>query len=307
MKVNTMCMFSPAKGARAAILGVAVAALLGSFAVAQAEEGAAVFPDASRVVAIGGSVTEIVYALGEEGRLVARDTTGTYPEAALKLPDIGYMRALSPEGVLSVNPTGILALAGSGPKEAVDVLKKASVTFIEVPESFDHEGILKKIEVVGHALGADGKAEALAKSVDADLKAAEALTANVGARKRVLFILSMEGGKILAAGEHTGANGIIRLAGGVNAMEGVQGYKQLSDEAALTARPDVILMMDRGGGDHKATVEEVFSNPALASTPAAETKKLIRMDGSYLLGFGPRTAAAIRDLATALYGDQIKG
>jgi len=300
-----MSIFSPATGARAAILGVV--ALLGSFAAGQAEEGVAVFPDASRVVAIGGSVTEIVYALGEESKLVARDSTGTYPEAALKLPDVGYMRALSPEGVLSVNPSGILALAGSGPKEAVDVLKKASITFIEVPESFDHEGILKKIEVVGHALGADEKADALARSVEADLKAAEALTANVAERKRVLFILSMEGGKILAAGENTGANGIIRLAGGVNAMEGVNGYKQLSDEAALTAKPDIILMMDRGGEDHLANADEVFSNPALASTPAAATKNLVRMDGSYLLGFGPRTAAAIRDLAAALYGDQIKG
>ena len=94
-----------------------------------------VFADTSRIAAIGGSITEIVYALGEEKQLVARDSTSLYPEAALALPDVGYMRALSPEGVLSVNPTGILALQGSGPKEAVDVLKKASVPFIEVPET----------------------------------------------------------------------------------------------------------------------------------------------------------------------------
>ncbi|MDH6229629.1 iron complex transport system substrate-binding protein [Mesorhizobium soli] len=298
-----MSIFS--RSMRVAAIGVALA--LGSLSVAQAEEGKTAFPDASRIAAVGGSITEIVYALGEEGRLVARDSTSTYPESALKLPDVGYMRALSPENVLSVNPSGILALAGSGPKEAVDVLKKASVTYIEVPEAFDHQGILDKVRIVGHALGVDDKAATLAKSIDADLKAAEELTAKVGERKRVLFILSMEGGKILAAGNHTAANGIIKLAGGVNAMEGVNGYKQLTDEAALTARPDVILMMDRGGGDHVLAADEVFAHPGLASTPAAKTKALIRMDGSYLLGFGPRTAGAIRDLATALYGDQIKG
>ncbi len=50
--------------------------------------------DTSRVVSVGGDVTEIVYALGEEDRLIARDTTSMYPEAAMKLPDVGYMRAL---------------------------------------------------------------------------------------------------------------------------------------------------------------------------------------------------------------------
>ena len=297
-----MSIFS--RSMRVAAIGVALA--LGSLGAAQAEEGKTAFPDASRIAAVGGSITEIVYALGEEGKLVARDSTSTYPEAALKLPDVGYMRTLSPEGVLSVNPSGILALAGSGPKEAVDVLKKASVTFIEVPETYDHQGILEKVRIVGHALGADEKAATLAKSIDADLKAAEDLTANVAERKRVLFILSAEGGKILAAGDHTAANGIIKLAGGVNAMEGVNGYKQLTDEAALTAKPDVILMMESPGAPATADAD-VFANPALAATPAGKTKTLIRMDGSYLLGFGPRTAGAVRDLAAALYGDQIKG
>lgn len=101
-----------------------------------ASENVAVLADTSRIVAIGGSITEIVYALGEEGHLVARDSTSRYPAAAVALPDVGYMRQLSPEGVLSVNPSGILALHGSGPKEAVDVLKKSSVPFIDVPEHY---------------------------------------------------------------------------------------------------------------------------------------------------------------------------
>ncbi len=87
------------------------------------------FPTHRRIAAIGGSITEIVFALGQQSQLVARDSTSRYPEAALQLPDVGYMRQLSPEGVLSVNPSGILALHGSGPKEAVDVLKKTEHPF----------------------------------------------------------------------------------------------------------------------------------------------------------------------------------
>ena len=80
---------------------------------------------ADRVLSVGGSVTEIVYALGEGDRLVARDSTSSFPDSAVKLPDVGYMRALAPEGVLSVNPDLIIAEEGSGPQETIDVLREA--------------------------------------------------------------------------------------------------------------------------------------------------------------------------------------
>lgn len=280
-------------------LSLAFAASLPS----NASEGMAVFADPSKIAAIGGSITEIVYALGEEKHLVARDSTSNYPKAAFDLPDVGYMRQLSPEGVLSVNPTGILALHGSGPKEAVDVLKKTSIPFIEVPEHYSHEGIIEKVRIVGKALGVDAKAEVLAKALDAKLTAAEQQTASIRERKRILFVLSMQGGKILAAGRETAADGIVKLAGGVNAVEGFSGYKQMSDEAIITARPDVILMMSNAGP--QVPDDELFANPSIASTPAGAARKLIRMDGGYLLGFGPRTADAIHDLAVSLYGGQV--
>ena len=293
-------MFRLSRRTLAASIGLS---LLLTAVPAQANENGAVFADTSKIAAIGGSITEIVYALGEENHLVARDSTSRYPEAALKLPDVGYMRQLSPEGVLSVNPSGILALHGSGPKEAVDVLKKSSVPFIEVPEHYTHDGILEKVRIVGKALGADAKAEALAAGIDARLKAAEKQTASIKERKRVLFVLTIQGGKIMAAGADTAADGIVKLAGGVNAVEGFSGYEQMSDEAIVTARPDVILMMNNAGPT--TSDDELFANPSIASTPAGAARKLIRMDGSYLLGFGPRTADAIHDLAVSLYGGQV--
>jgi len=284
-----------------AALGVLASVL--PFSVAAAEE-ARTFDDPSRIASIGGSLTEIVYALGEQKKLVARDSTSMFPREAMELPDVGYMRQLSPEGVLSVNPSGILALEGSGPRQAIDVLKKASVPFVEIPDHFTSQGIIDKVRLVGEALGAGEKAKGLEQKVRQDLDAAQKLTADVQSRKRVLFILSTKGGKILASGSNTAADGIIKLAGGVNAVEGYEGYKHLSDEAALTAGPDFILMMDRGG-DHGVGPDELFANPALAQTPAGRERHLIKMDGGYLLGFGPRTADAIRELAVALYGNSI--
>ncbi|OOG67768.1 Hemin-binding periplasmic protein HmuT [Ensifer sp. M14] len=260
-------------------------------------------PDVSRVVSVGGAITEIIYALGEEGRLVGRDSTSTYPEAANKLPDVGYMRALAPEGIIAVNPTAIVAVEGSGPPEALAILKDANIAFTSVPETFDKDSIPAKIRSVGAFLNVPDKADALAKSVEADLDAAVADGAKraESERKRVLFILSTQGGKIQASGTGTAANGIIELSGAINAAGQFPGYKALTDEAIIEAKPDVILMMDRGG-EHSAKAAELFALPSLSLTPAAKTQALIRMDGLHLLGFGPRTASAIRELNAAIYG-----
>ena len=232
---------------RAAMWAAAVALTLAALAAptpkAHSAEDIAAVATAKRIVSIGGSVTEIVYALGEGKRLAGRDSTSVYPHAALALPDIGYMRTISPEGVLAIAPDAIVTIEGSGPPEAIEVLEKASIPFALVPESFDEAGIVEKIHVVGAALGVADKAEAPAAAGKADIDAAIAATAGISARKRVLFILSMQGGKALAAGTGTAADGIIGMAGGINAVGEFAGYKPLTDEAIDAAQPDVILMM----------------------------------------------------------------
>lgn len=259
------------------------------------------FADTSRLVSIGGSLTEIFYELGAEDALVARDQTALYPEAALSLPDVGYMRALAPEGVLSVNPTGLLVIEGSGPPEALEVLAHAGVEYQTVPEGYSAEGVLTKVRAVGQALGLDERAEALAQKLEADFAALKTRTGSIAAPKKVLFILSNQGGQIQASGTGTAANGIIALAGAENAITEYEGYRPLSEEAITAAAPDAILLMDRGG-DHGATETDLLEHPAIALTPAGQNKAIYRMDGAYLLGFGPRTAAAASELADLLEG-----
>lgn len=272
----------------------------GIISVAQAEE-LKTFKDSSRLVSVGGALTEIVYALGEDGKLIARDRTSTYPETAQKLPDIGYMRQLSAEGVLSVAPTAMMVVEGSGPVETMDVLKRASVPMIVIPEVYSAEGITNKIKAVGEALGTQEKAAALAAKVEADLKAVEATTSKITQKKRVLFILSRQGGRLMASGQGTAADSMITMAGGVNAIDEFQGYKQLTDEALDKAAPDFILLMNTGVDKAMDDHSELLSNPALAATPAGRNKAIVTMDGLYLLGFGPRAAAAARELSERLY------
>ena len=255
----------------------------------------------SRIVVLGGTAAEIVAALGQQDRLVARDTTSTYPESLTALPDIGYLRALSPEGVLSVDPDMILAEAGAGPAEAVAVLQAAGLPYVTVPGDPGPDGIADKITVIGAALGQAPAAARLAAQVQADLAAARAAAAAIQPKKRVLFILSLQGGKVMAGGEGSAAASIIDLAGGINAATGFQGYKPMTDEAVLAAAPDAILMMDREG-QGAVLPEEAAALPALAASPAVQTGAILRMDGLKLLGLGPRTGQAAAELRAALYG-----
>jgi iron complex transport system substrate-binding protein len=256
--------------------------------------------DASRIVSIGGAVTEILYALGLEKQVVAVDATSLYPPRALaEKPNVGYMRALSPEGVLGLNPSLVLATEGSGPKEALTVLQAAKVPFVMVPDPYSGEGIVEKLRLIAAATGTQERGACLAARVRADLASVATLLKRIETPVKVLFILSFVNGRAMVAGSHTAADGIIKLAGGANVITEYEGYKPVNDEAVIAANPDVVLAMDRGPGS--LTAEAVFANAALGATSAGAHKAFIAMDGLYLLGFGPRTARAARDLAAKFY------
>src|SRR5262245_29924418 len=256
--------------------------------------------DTSRIVSIGGAVTEILYALGLEQRVVAVDATSHYPPQALREKrSIGYMRALSPEGVLGLNPSLILAIEGSGPKEAVSVIKAAGVPFLQVPDRFTGDGIVEKIRIVAAATGVEQRGECLANAVAADLDALARLRAVITEPTRALFLLSFVGERAQVAGRATAPEGIMRLAGGVNAITEFEGYKPVSDEAIIAAQPQAVLAMQRDA--YPLDARTVFAHQAFALTPAAKRQAFVAMNGLYLLGFGPRTALAARDLATALH------
>lgn len=252
--------------------------------------------DAGRIVAVGGSITEILYALGLEDRIVAVDTTSIHPARALKdKPNVDYMRQLSPEGILAMSPTLVLAIEGSGPPEAVAVLQAARVPFIRVPDHFTAAGILDKIRLVAAAVGEPARGDCLAAAVKQEFDALAAQPRPAGRPPRILFVLSFVNDRAMVGGRDTAADGIIRMAGAENAMPDLAGYKLVGDEAIIAARPDMVLMMERPG--QTVSPEAVLTRPAFAMTPAGITRTLVSMNGQYLLGFGPRTALAVRDLA----------
>ncbi|MBK1630441.1 hypothetical protein CKO31_06715 [Thiohalocapsa halophila] len=283
---------------RARLAAASAAGLALLAATLTAEDTPAAPPQ--RIISVDGALTEIVYALGAADRLVGVDTTSLYPAAAEALPKVGYKRALSAEGLLSLSPEVVLATDDAGPPEVLEQVTRAGVPIRSIPDTPTVAGLHRKIDAVAELRDAEAAAERLRARIDRRLGAVEAATAEAARRPRVLFLLHVGGGNDLAAGRSTAADTVIRLAGGENVLhDAFEGYKPLSAEAALAAAPEVILVTERnleglGGKDG------LLTRAALAATPAGDAGRVVSMDGPLLLAFGPRLGEAAATLARHL-------
>lgn len=284
------------------VIGALVLLAAASPATAQSENrstGPSKAIAASRIIAIGGDITEILYAIGAEKRVIAVDATSQFPAHALKeKKNIGYMRALSTEGVLSVNGDLIIASDRAGPPEVVKALKASPVEYIEIADDFSPNGVANKTRQVARAVGLDAAGQSLAARIERDFAKLAELRKQIDKPARVLFVLNVVNGRVMVGGNHSSADAILKLAGADNAAAAVNGYKPISDEALVEASPDAIVSMRRAGNHDTG---QIASIKGLSASPAIKSKRIIQMDGLYLLGFGPRAPAAALDLMRKLY------
>ena len=253
-----------------------------------------------RIVAVGSSITEIIYALGAENLLVGVDTTSLYPATARALPQVGYMRALSAEGVLSLKPTLIIATTAAGPAGALEQLKATGIQVLILPDLYDYDSVIAKIEAVGKATGKVAEADAMAARGRAAMKELTDRLRTATTHPRVLFLLAMGSGAPQAAGRDTAAAGIIKLAGGLNAIDGYSGYRPLTPEAVIASKADYVLVT-RQTVEAMGGVQAILDQPSLSRTPAGKAGKVLEFDALLLLGFGPRTPQAAGELAAKLH------
>ncbi|WP_027849572.1 heme/hemin ABC transporter substrate-binding protein [Marinospirillum minutulum] len=251
-----------------------------------------------RVISLGGDVTEIVYALGAGDRLIARDTTSIFPEVANNLPDVGYLRQLSLEGILSFKPDLVLLSDAARPAPLAERLEAAGIKVARIPYEQNLAGVELKIKAVAKALELDKEGKKLLVSLAAQhqqLAQLKTLPHLSG-----IFILSHAGmGAPMVAGDGSSADSLMQLAGLNNAIQGIKGYKPMSAEGIIAAQPNTLILTEAGltalGGE-----EKVWQLPGLQQTPAAAHKQLVVVNDLAFLGFGPRTAQSVLDLRTAM-------
>lgn len=255
----------------------------------------------SRIVSVSGATTEIVYALGAEKQLIATDTTSLYPKAALQTAKVGYMRALSAEGLLSLRPDAVIGTTEAGPGVVLDQIRTAGVKLELVEADHTWGEVQRKIAAVGRATARTAQAAALQAKLDTQWAAVQGTVAQLRGRKpRAVFILAHTATPQVA-GEKTAANAMLRFAGIDNALSGpgtFRGYRPMTPEAMVLAAPDVIVTTTQGieaaGG-----IDKFWSRPGLELTPAYKKRSLVALDALYLIGFGPRLPQAVAELHQA--------
>ncbi|WP_426057433.1 heme/hemin ABC transporter substrate-binding protein [Janthinobacterium sp. PSPC2-1] len=257
---------------------------------------------ARRIVSVGGALTEIVYALGAQGELVGVDTTSLYPAVAQQLPQVGYARTLSAEGVLSLAPTQLIATEEAGPQAVLRQVRDAGVPVAVLNANNQFEGLLERVKQVGQITGRADPAARLAQALQQQWDGALGkVRQRQHAPVRVLFILAHAPNQVMVGGRETGADAMLAYAGAVNVMGGqggFAGYKPLTPEAVIAARPDIVLVTDQGlkasGG-----VDGILKLPGLAQTPAGRKHRIVSLEAMLLLGFGPRMPQALAELDAA--------
>jgi iron complex transport system substrate-binding protein len=257
----------------------------------------------TRVVTVGAPATEIVFALGAGETVVATDTTSTWPEKVKTLPKVGYMRNLAAEGIISLKPDRVIAVAESGPMPVLDDLQALGIPVTILPFLATFENLPDAIMVAATALGREDQGQVLVHQVKADIAAIEDLADTNTARskrKKIVFLMSVGHGQPMSAGAHTTANEIIGLIGGENPMAGYDGFKPVSPEIIAADGADYVMVtsstLDQLGG-----LAGLQAHPVLGLHKAVAAGHVLTVSASTILGFGPRSAAEIRDLATQIH------
>lgn len=250
----------------------------------------------SRVVVLANGVAEIVEALGGHQLLVGRDISSTEKSIA-DVPIVTSGHQIISEKVVALKPDVVIIDASSGPKAAIDQIKSAGIRVVQTPESWTLIDIAPKISAVANLIGAKQAGINLIKVMQTSLAQSKISTS-----ARVAFLYLRGTSSIyLIGGPGSGADSLIAAIGAtdVGAAALPHAFNTLTAEALVAAKPDVILVMSKGlesvGG-----VSGIIKLPGIAQTPAGINSRIIDVDDSLLLSFGPRTPSLVTAMSKAL-------
>jgi len=243
-----------------------------------------------RIVCVSKQLTELIYAVGGDTALVGVDLSSTYPEAAKKLTTVGYHRALSAEGIISLNPTAVWHDGAIAPEHVIAQLQKVGIPLRKFEASTDIPSTKRLIREVAQEFHATGKGDSLCRQLDADMATVDTMAKKYESRPKVIVI---QFGRAINQYFIMNKKGVlekmINWAGGQDGSDTAQKWRTLSPEVLARLQPDVIFATDFGY-DLQGSLEKFKQLPGVALTPAAQHNRIYRVEEHDLIYLGPRTA-----------------
>ena len=256
-----------------------------------------------RVVGVSKQINEYMFEIGADSVLVARDLTSIYPSRITRLPSVGYHRALSAEGILSMRPTLVLTDGNVGPDAVLAQVRKVGIPVEIMSPGSTIDSAQGLMMGLGQRFHRERQADSVLAAWRAGMDSVRADSARrpAAAPSRVLIMhFGQINNSYLAVKRGTPADQILTLAGGINAVDSTGGMLRLTPELIAKLAPDVIIATDVGF-DRAGSVEKFAAMPGVSLTPAAKSGRIHRVDEHDVMYFGPRTPAAVRTLAGWLH------
>ncbi len=265
---------------------------------------------AQRVVSVSKQINEFMYDIGAQDLIVARDLTSVYPSRIREKPSVGYHRALSAEGIISMRPTLFLTDGNVGPDAVLEQLRTVGIPILTLRPEAGVEGAQALLARLGAEFHHEHEADSVLAAWRADMQALAADTARWAAAPAKPRVLLMHFGQIandyLAINRGSTADQVLAWAGGANAIDASGGMTRLTPEAIALAAPDVIIATDVGF-DRVGSAAKFAELPGVDLTPAARAGRVYRIDESEIMYFSPRTPSAVRHLASLIHADGVMG
>ncbi len=255
--------------------------------------------DTPRIISAGGSITEIIYALGRGDWVVATDNTSSYPEPAGEVTKLGYFRQLSTEGVLAQHPTHLIGADATGPDIMLKQVASAGVQVSVLHQPRSLAGLLSVIRDVGDIVNAETAAARLIERIQREVteqKQRFLNDADTTHTLRALFIVANNDRGLTVAGRNTVPQALFSELNIVNVAEAIQGYKLIDNETVLAGNPDFILVAGHMLHGENA-LQKLCSQQAVAATFAGKHCLVQSIDSSIGLGLSPRFADALAIVA----------
>ena len=263
----------------------------------------------ARYVVISAVYNEIIWALGAQDKVVGVDLSSTYPADVKNKTTVGYHRALSAEGILSLHPTAVIQDDNIGPPQVVEQLKQLNIplqNFTAKNNSID--GTKALIREMGAFFGKMDRAEELCRNLDTQMTAGvdegkkfsdhpRVAVIHFGRASNVYLIV----GKGEGRGDGGAASQMVEWAGGEMAITQTGMQRMTSPEIIAQANPDVILVTDYGYDQAGGTIDGIKALPGVETSNAAKNGRIFRVEENVLTYFGPRTGENIGKIAAMIH------
>ncbi|HEX8428688.1 heme/hemin ABC transporter substrate-binding protein [Hymenobacter sp.] len=258
-------------------------------------------PQQERIVSVSKQLTEMIFALGAESRLVGVDLSSTYPAAAKQLPTVGYHRLLNAEGIISLKPTVVYSDGNVAPAAVITQVQRVGIPIKEFAPSKTIPETCRLLQQLGDEFGQRPQADELAKQLSADMAKAAAIGKQFPDHPKVVIIhYGLQKNIYLAMGQQSIGTQMVAWAGGVNSLNAAEGMKPISPELIAEAQPDVILATDFGY-DRQGGLDKFKQLPGVALTPAAKNNRIYRVEEHDMVYLGPRTGQNVLALQKLLH------